>query len=78
MARGMPSEVVIAIPIAMIGSTVSHLRTPPSKRTGGGAMSSAVGAALLEADRLLTRPSAEHTIEAQHQLPRQDDNDDDN
>jgi hypothetical protein len=55
---------------------VSHFRTPPSKRPGSGAMSSAVGAALLEADRLLSRPSAEHTLEAQHQLPRQDDNDD--
>ena len=68
---------VIVLPVAMIWSMITHFRTPPSKRQGSGGLSNAVGAALLEADRLLARPSAEHTIEAQQQIPRQEDQDDD-
>ena len=68
---------IIGIPVAMVWSMIAYFRTPPSKRPGSGALSNAVGAALLEADRLLARPAAEHAIEAQQELPRQDDQSDD-
>jgi hypothetical protein len=64
---------IIAVPGAMIWSMVSYLRTPASKRPSGGSRSSAVGAALQELDRLAARPSVKHTVEAQRQQPRLDE-----
>ncbi len=71
------SMALIAIPAAMIWSMIVHFRTPASKRPSGGSRSSAVGAALLELDRLAARPSIEHTVEAQRQQPRFDEQSDD-
>jgi hypothetical protein len=68
---------LIALPIAMIWSMVVHFRTPPSKRRAGGSTSTGVGAALQELDRLLARPSIEHTVQSQKELPRRDDQSDD-
>jgi hypothetical protein len=68
---------LIALPIVMIRSMVLHFRTPPSKRRSGGSASTAVAAALQELDRLVARPSVEHTVETQKELPRLDDQSDD-
>jgi len=65
---------LIIFPIMMIWSLVDHLRGRDRDRRGGGGISSGVGAAMLELDRLMTRPSIEHQIETEHQtLKREDD-----
>jgi hypothetical protein len=65
----------VVAPIALVWTMVSHLRSKASDRpSGGGGISSFVGAAMLEADRLLARPSVEHQIETEHPvLKREDD-----
>jgi hypothetical protein len=72
----LAAAAIVAVPVAMIWSMVVHFRTPPSQRRRGGASSNAVGAALQELDRLMARPSIEHTVETQKELPRRDDQDD--
>jgi hypothetical protein len=65
----------VVAPIWLVWAVVDHLRRKPDeRRRGGGGISNVVGAALLEADRLLTRPSIEHTIETEKPtLKREDD-----
>jgi hypothetical protein len=53
-------------PIAMIWTFVDGMRRKASDRpSGGGGISSFVGAGLQEVDRLLARPSVEHQIETE-------------
>jgi hypothetical protein len=68
---------IVALPVGMIWSMVVHFRTPPGKRRSGGGTSAAYGAALQELDRLMARPSVEHTVESQKELPRLDEQSDD-
>lgn len=66
----------IVAPIALVVTFIHGMRTKASDRKegGGGAMSNAVVGAMLELDRLFTRPSIELTLEAEQQtLPREDD-----
>jgi hypothetical protein len=65
----------IVLPIALVWTFVRGMRTKASDREGGGGgMSNAVTGAMLELDRLFTRPSIEHTIETEHPtLKREDD-----
>jgi hypothetical protein len=64
---------VIGVPAMIIFSIVDHLRGRGSERKGGSA-SAGIGAAMIELDRLMARPSAEHIVEAQNQtLMREDD-----
>jgi hypothetical protein len=46
----------------------------PERQSGGGSMSNAVGGAMLELDKL-TRPSVEHTVEAQSPIIEADEQD---
>ena len=46
----------------------------PERQGGGGYMSNAIGGAMLELDKL-TRPSVEHTIEAQSHVVEEDEHD---
>jgi hypothetical protein len=65
---------IIGVPVAMVCSIVEHLRTPASRRRSGGSQTACIGAAMQELDRLLARPSVEHTVEAQTPvLKREDD-----
>jgi hypothetical protein len=65
---------LVIAPIAMIWSAVDHFRKPASERKGLGGISAGIGAALVELDRLLTRPSVEHQLEAEKRvLKREDD-----
>ena len=65
---------LVVTPIAMIWSIVDHLRGRGSQRKGTGGISSGIGAAMQELDRLMTRPSVEHKIETEHPvLKREDD-----
>ena len=69
--------VFIVLPIGLIWAVVDLIRGKKGtgdKRRGGGGISNVVGGAMLELDRLLTRPSIEHTIETeQPTLKREDD-----
>ena len=46
----------------------------PERKSGAGYMSNAIGGAMLELDKL-TRPSVEHTIEAQSHVVEEDEHD---
>jgi hypothetical protein len=64
----------VIAPMAMVVSAIAHFREPASKRSGGGAMSNALGASLQELDRLVARPSVEYQLEAEQATL--EDNDD--
>jgi hypothetical protein len=70
----MAVATLVALPIVLVWSMVDHFRGRGSERRGSGGISAGVGAAMQELDRLMTRPSVEHQIEAEHQtLKREDD-----
>jgi len=57
----------IVAPIALVLTVIDAIRHKASdRRSGGGGISNMVGAAMLEADRLLARPSIEHQIETEN------------
>jgi hypothetical protein len=65
----------VVAPIALVWTFVDGMRKKASDRPGGGGgLSNAVGAAMLEVDRIFARPSIEHQIETEHPvLEREDD-----
>ena len=65
----------VVAPIALVWIVIDALRHKSSDRpSGGGGVSNVVGGAMLELDRLLTRPSVEHQIETETPvLKREDD-----
>jgi hypothetical protein len=69
---------VVGLPVLLVLTLIGLKRDKGSKRRGGGGgVSSFVGAALLDLDRVV-RPSIEHTIETEHQVfKREDDQDGD-
>jgi len=69
----LAAVLVIGVPAILTWSIVDHLRGRGSERKGGSA-SAGIGAAMVELDRLMARPSAEHAVEAKNQvLKREDD-----
>jgi hypothetical protein len=64
----------VVLPIVLFRSMVVHLRGRGSQRSGSGGISAGVSAAMLELDRIMTRPSIEHQIEAEHQTLKREDN----
>jgi hypothetical protein len=70
----MAFAVFIVGPIALIWAVVDGLRRKSSDRPGGGGgISNVVGGAMLELDRIMTRPSVEHTIEAEKTILKRED-----
>jgi hypothetical protein len=68
---------VVLVPITLVWSMIDHFRSKGSERRGGGGISAGVGAAMMELDRIMTRPSVEHQVETENQvLRREDDNGD--
>lgn len=64
----------IVAPIALIWAFVDGMRRKSSERPGGGGgISNIVGGAMQELDRLLARPSIEHTIEAEKPIRKRED-----
>jgi hypothetical protein len=69
--------VMVIAPIVIVWSAVDFFRTKGQDRRGSGGISAGVGAAMMELDRIFTRPSIEHQIETENQvLRREDDNGD--
>ncbi len=66
----------VVAPIVFTWAFIDGMRRKASDRPiSGGGISNVVGGAMLELDRLLTRPSVEHQIETETPvLKREDDN----
>jgi hypothetical protein len=65
---------LVFVPIMMILSAVDHFRGRGSeRRSGSGTISAGIGAAMMELDRIMARPSVEHQIETEHQTLRRED-----
>ena len=65
---------LVFVPATMIWSIIDHLRGKGSERRGGsGTISAGIGAAMLELDRLMTRPSVEHQVEAERPILKRED-----
>ena len=70
----MAALTFVVVPIVLVWTFVDGMRRKSSDRPrGGGDMSNVVAGAMLELDRLLTRPSIEHTIETEQQTLRRED-----
>jgi hypothetical protein len=63
-------------PIALVWTFIDGMRRKASDRpSGGGGISSFVGAGLQEVDRLLARPSIEHQIETENPVLEKESDD---
>jgi hypothetical protein len=66
----------VVAPIALLWTFIDGLRRKARDRpSGGGGISNALGGAMLELDRLLTRPSVEHQIETETPIVKREDDD---
>jgi hypothetical protein len=65
--------ITLAIPIALVWSMVDHIRNGKKRDRRGGGGGNALAGAMQELDRLVTRPSVEHVIEAQNPTLRRED-----
>jgi hypothetical protein len=65
----------IGLPVAMVWSIVQHIRTPPSRRPPRSGVTAGLGAAMQELDRLVARPSVEHTVESERPILKREDDD---
>jgi hypothetical protein len=72
LALIIAAVVIIVLPAATVYAIVHHLRTKPGDRPGSGSVAG-LGPALQELDRLVARPSAEHTVEAERPIVKRDD-----
>ena len=64
--------ILLALPAAMVWSVVDHVKHGRKRERRGG--SGGLASALQELDRLVTRPSVEHIVEAETRpLRREDD-----
>ena len=64
---------LIGIPVALVWTMIDYFRGKGSDRRGSGSLTSGIGAAMQELDRIMTRPSVEHQIETEHQTLRRED-----
>lgn len=66
----------VVAPVALVWTFVIGMRRKASDQpAGGGGISNAIGAAMMELDRIYARPSIEHQIETENHV--QDDQSDD-
>lgn len=66
--------VLVGVPIVLVWTAVDYFRGRGSDRGGTGGISAGIGAAMQELDRIMTRPSIEHQVEAEQPvLKREDD-----
>ncbi len=73
----MAAMMLVVVPIILVWTMVDHFRGRGSERKGSGGISAGIGAAMHELDRIMTRPSIEHQIDAEQPiLKREDDSGD--
>ena len=74
LSTGMAFVTFVVVPIVLVLAFIDGMRRKSSDRpSGGGGISSMVGGAMLEIDRLMARPSVEHTVEAEKPLLKRED-----
>jgi hypothetical protein len=65
---------LIGVPALLVWSMVDFTRRRASERPGSGGFTAGIAGAMQELDRLMARPSVEHTEETQNPvLKREDD-----
>jgi hypothetical protein len=65
---------LVVLPVVLVWTLVDHLRGKGSERKGSGSITSGIAGAMHELDRIMTRPSIEHTVATEHPtLKRKDD-----
>ncbi len=70
----MAIAMFVLVPIVLVKTMIDYFRGRGSQREGSGGISTGIGAAMQELDRLVSRPSAEHKIEIEQPvLKREDD-----
>lgn len=70
----MAIAMLIVLPLVFVKTTIDYFRGRGSQRSGSGGISAGIAGAMQELDRIISRPSAEHKIEAeQPTLKREDD-----
>ncbi len=74
----MAVAMLVGVPIMLIWTMVDHFRGRGSERRGSGGISAGIGAAMQELDRIMTRPSVEHQIEAEQPILKREDDSGDN
>ena len=63
--------ILLAIPVTLIWAAVDHVKNNHKRPRKGG--SGGLGSAMQELDRLVARPSVEHTVEAETCVMRRED-----
>jgi hypothetical protein len=70
----MAVVMLVGVPLVFVKATIDYFRGRGSQRAGSGGISAGIAGAMQELDRLVSRPSVEHTIETeQPTLKREDD-----
>jgi hypothetical protein len=70
----MAIAMLVIGPIVLVKTTIDYFRGRGSQREGSGGISAGIAGAMQELDRIVSRPAAEHKIEAeQPTLKREDD-----
>lgn len=67
----LATVLILALPVFLACAAVDHVRNSRKRERRGG--SAGLGPALQELDRLVARPSVEHTVEAEHRVLRRED-----
>jgi hypothetical protein len=69
----MAIVMLVVVPLVFVKTTIDYFRGRGSQREGSGGISAGIAGAMQELDRLVSRPSAEHTIEAEQPILKRED-----
>jgi hypothetical protein len=64
---------LVILPIVFVKTTIDYFRGRGSQRKGSGGISAGIAGAMQELDRIVSRPSAEHKIEAEQPILKRED-----
>jgi hypothetical protein len=69
----MAIAMLVVVPIVFVKTMIDYFRGRGSQREGSGGISAGIAGAMQELDRLVSRPSAEHKIEAEQPILKRED-----
>jgi hypothetical protein len=69
----MAIVMLVIVPITLVKTTIDYFRGRGSQREGSGGISGGIAGAMQELDRLVSRPSAEHKVEAERPILKRED-----